>query len=473
MRLRHLVGSIAVLLLALSAHAQQLQFLLTTTSPSSAQDICSNHGLNFMATAWSDYSVNRGVYLVSAPAGATAASVQLSLSTDTSVFGVEQVQPAVVPELAGATVAQSTTGLVDTSFNSQLVNFFGALVPTLYNVQPATMLIHSNYARTQTGLSGAGLTVAVIDTGIDPSHPVFASVLVPGFDFTRNIAGSGSEMPDLDPDTAAVISQSTTGLVDGLHLVKVSSFGVAVLAQSTTGLVDGSSLSAFGHGTMTAGLVHLVAPAARIMPLKAFHSDGTSDTFNIVRAIYYAAENGVNIISMSFEIPQSSPALEAAIHYAQSKGIALVAAAGNDGSQTQVFPAAIPNVIGIGSTSLNDVKSSFSNFGSPDVFFAAPGEGVITSYPGGHYAAGWGTSFSAPMVAGSVALILQHNFQVNACGFSNLINPLSRAVQVQQMGHGRIDLAQAINNFGSSGSGGNKCTGVVYSSSSSDDGDDD
>jgi subtilisin family serine protease len=475
MRLRNLLTTISILLLAISVHAQQPQFLLTSASPETAQDICSRHGLNFVATAWSSYADGRGVYLVSAPAGSTASSVQSSLSTDSLVFAVEQVQSVVVPELAGATLAQSTTGLLDTSSNPQLVDFFGSLVPLLYNFQPATSLIRSNTARRVSGLSGAGLTVAVIDTGIDPTHPVFSSVLRPGFDFTRNTAGSASELADLDPDNAAVLAQSTTGLLDGLHLVQVSGFAVAILAQSTTGLLDSPGLSAFGHGTMTAGVIHVVAPAAKIMPLKAFRADGTSDTYNIVRAIYFAAESGVNIISMSFEIGQSSPALEAAIHYAQSKGIVLVASAGNDGFQTQVFPAAMGNVIGVGSTNPADVRSTFSNFGSPDVLFAAPGEGVITSYPGGHYAAGWGTSFSAPLVTGSVALILQHNFQNNICGFSHVVNPLSKAIQVPKMGHGRIDLLQVVNNFSNSGSGGSKCTGVVYPlpTATDDDNDDD
>jgi subtilisin family serine protease len=465
MRLRNLFGSISLLLFALAAHAQQPQFLLTTASPATAQDVCSRHGLNFVATAWSSYSAGRGVYLISAPAGSTASSVQSSLSTDSLVFGIEQVQAVSVPELAGATLTQSTTGLLDTSQNAHIVNFYGAQVPAFYSTQTATSLIRSNDALLQSGLSGAGLTVAVIDTGIDPLHPVFASVLVPGFDFTRETAGSASELADLDPNNAAVINQSTTGLLDGVYLVRVSGFAAAVLAQSTTGLLDSPLLSAFGHGTMTAGAVHLVAPAAKIMPLKAFHADGTSDTYNIVRAIYFAAENGANIISMSFEISQSSPALEQAVRYAQSKGIALVASAGNDGSQASVFPASLNNVIGIGSTNSTDVKSTFSNFGSADVMFAAPGEGVITSYPGGHYAAGSGTSFSAPLVAGSVALILQHNFQNNACGFSNVVNPLTKSVSVPQMGHGRIDLLQAIKNFGSPGSGG-QCTGVTYSSTS-------
>ena len=466
MRLRYLAGLIALLIVGISLQAQQASFLLTAASPASAQDICGRHGLNFVATAWSSYAANRGVYLVTAPGGSSPSQVMSDLSLDSSVFAVEQVQAVSVPEIAGAAsanVAQSTTGIIETLNNPIMVDFFGNSVPKDYRYQPATDLIRSNNALSTSGLSGAGLTVAVIDTGIDPNHPLFTSVLAPGFDFTHNIAGSGSELSDLDPNSAAVLTQSTTGIIEGLQIVVLNGFTVAILDQSTTGIIEGQGLKGFGHGTMTAGLVHLVAPAAKIMPLKAFGPDGTSDTYNIVRAIYYAAENGANIISMSFEITQSSPALQAAVLYAQSKGLVLVAAAGNDAAQTSVFPAAFGNVIGVGSTSNVDARSSFSNFGSPDVAFAAPGEGVMTSFPGGHYAAGWGTSFSAPLVAGSVALILQHNQQVGRCGFSAVTGPLSKAVQVPQMGHGRIDLVQAFNNFSQS-SGGSCISSAGYSS---------
>jgi len=77
------------------------------------------------------------------------------------------------------------------------------------------------------------------------------------------------------------------------------------LDQSSTSILD-STLAEFGHGTMTAGIVHLIAPTAKIMPLKAFRADGSSNLSDIIRAIYYAADHGANVISMSFSLSQPS-----------------------------------------------------------------------------------------------------------------------------------------------------------------------
>jgi subtilisin family serine protease len=91
------------------------------------------------------------------------------------------------------------------------------------------------------------------------------------------------------------------------------------------------------------------------------------------------------------------------------------------------------------------VKSSFTNFGTNSVFIAAPGEGVITTYPGGNYAAGWGTSFSTPLVAGEAALVLQARPTYKV---GDVANAITRAVAVQQMGHGRVDLCLALSSIG-------------------------
>ncbi|HEX4606316.1 MAG TPA: S8 family serine peptidase, partial [Candidatus Angelobacter sp.] len=323
------------------------------------------------------------------------------IAADPDVQSFEHNRVLTVPELSGATIAsltQSTTSILDGLPGRTVVNYYGSSVASNYVKQPATALTRHGEVQSGSNLTGAGVTVALIDTGVDPSHPALLQVLAPGFNFI-NESNSPSEMGDLSPAVAAALSQSTTSILDGQNLVQLNAFTVAILSQSTTSILDGPP-SAFGHGTMTAGLVHLIAPSASIMPLKAFAGDGSSDLFNIIRAIYYAADHGANVINMSFEIAQSSPALQNAIQYATSKNVVVVAASGNDGRQILVFPAAYNTVIGVGSTNNTDAKSSFTNFGTNAVFIAAPGEGVITTYPGGNYAAGWGTSFSSPLVAG-------------------------------------------------------------------------
>src|SRR6185312_415524 len=102
---------------------------------------------------------------------------------------------------------------------------------------------------------------------------------------------------------------------------------VAVLDQRTVAVLDGTKYAAFGHGTMTAGIVHLVAPQAKIMPLKAFGPDGSGYESDIIRAIYYGAANGANVMNMSFDFATYSKELATAVKYVQGKGIIVVASA--------------------------------------------------------------------------------------------------------------------------------------------------
>jgi subtilisin family serine protease len=421
------------LLMGLSLWAQD-NFVLVT-SPAKVRDVCGRHGLTQLTKGSS-----HGVFLVS------TSSVDPSISSDSAVQSFEHDRALGVPELSGATVAnltQSSTSILDGLPGRTVVNYYGSLVPSNYVTQPATAIIRQLDLQAASGFTGTGITVAVIDTGVDTSHPALQSTLVSGFNFISNVADP-SELVDLTPDMDAALAQSSTSILDGQNLVQMNSSTMAILSQSSTSILDGPP-GEFGHGTMTAGLVHLVAPGAQIMPLKAFAGDGSSDLFNIVRAIYYAADNGANVISMSFEIAQGSPALQDAIQYALSKNVVVVAASGNDGGQILVFPSAYNSVIGVGSTSNTDTRSSFTNFGTNSVFIAAPGEGVITTYPGGNYAAGWGTSFSAPLVAGEAALVLQARPTYKT---GDVANAISRAIAVQQMGHGRADLCLALSSIG-------------------------
>jgi subtilisin family serine protease len=152
---------------------------------------------------------------------------------------------------------------------------------------------------------------------------------------------------------------------------------------------------------------------------------------------------------MSFSMAQSSPGLQAAIQYALGKNVTMIASSGNDGLKTLVYPASYGGVQGIGSSTNTDLRSTFSNYGSGVVTFAAPGEGVITTYPGSNYAAGWGTSFSTPMFAGAASLVLQARPTAKP---GDITNALSKTKQISDMGYGRIDLYQSLMNLvGSSG----------------------
>src|SRR6202008_4470883 len=249
-------------------------------------------------------------------------------------------------------------------------------------------------------ISGTGV-VAVIDTGVDVNHPGLVAVLLPGYDFTRNQPGA-SEWLDVP-----LLNGTTSQTNEAPDPVVVQQSSAAILDQSSAAILDGGPYSAFGHGTMTCGLVHLVAPSTRILPLKAFTSNGTGYLSNIIAALYYAVSHNANIVNMSFDVKTSSAALNQAVSYANQKGLVLVAAAGNESTSAPVYPAALDGkVAGIASTTDWDARSSFSNYGNTDVWVAAPGEYVISTFPGGTYGSASGTSFSSPLVAGTSALFL-------------------------------------------------------------------
>jgi subtilisin family serine protease len=195
---------------------------------------------------------------------------------------------------------------------------------------------------------------------------------------------------------------------------------------------------------MTAGIVHLVAPQANIMPLKSFSANGTGYASDILRAIYYAVNHGAKVINMSFDFTSSSQELATAINYATTRGVICVASAGNDGKMENVYPASLPNVIDVASTSDNNTPSSFSNYGAPPVWLSAPGEAVMSTYPYNTYAAGWGTSFSTPMVAGTVALMAGTNgLLLNKEEAAEALSYAQR-IPYSQFGYGVLDTYQAL-----------------------------
>jgi subtilisin family serine protease len=325
-------------------------------------------------------------------------------------------------------VTAAPAGLSDTT----PVNYSGTTVWNGYVNQPAANIVRVSAAQTTFNVTGRGI-VADIDTGVDPNHPVLQPVLLHGYDFTRNQPG-GSEMTDY---TGPPPSGSTS------NIAQVNQSTAAVLDQSTAAVLDTSQYAAFGHGTMVMGIIHLVAPQAQLLPLKAFSSDGTAYLSNILHAVYYGVQSGANIINMSFDMKSNSPEFSKSMDYANQNSVICAASAGNDGIQEIVYPAAYQNdVMGVASTSDTDTRSSFSNYGNAIVWVAAPGEGIISTYPFSTYAAGWGTSFSAPFVSGAAALLRNRQSNINEARTAAAV---AHAVPIgPDMGHGRLDLIQAL-----------------------------
>jgi hypothetical protein len=341
--------------------------------------------------------------------------------------------------------AQATNppgGLWDT----EPVSYYGTTVPEGFVEQPAAQIIRVSQAHGAFKVSGKGI-IADIDTGVDPNHPALHAVLLAGYDFTRNQVG-GSEMTDIgyssgsscsssNPCQVAYVNQHTAAMLD--------QHTAAMLDQHTAAMLDNSKYSAFGHGTMVAGVLHLVAPTAKIMPLKAFHADGSANISDIIHAIYYAVQNHANVINMSFNLTAPSQELTNAITFATNNNVISVASSGNDGKEEIVYPAALSDVMGAASTNNSDQRSTFSNYGNQIVWVAAPGEAIITTYPFGFYAAGWGTSFSSPLVAGTASLV------VNLAPVSNqkvAAWAIGHAVWIgPNMGDGRLDIYKALSSI--------------------------
>jgi Subtilase family len=435
-----LAGVLLSLLWAAPAKAQNGVIVRTTLGLPGLQSLCLLQNCTVVGAAL-DGALNQ-VFLLTTPLNPQTLVNTLLLLPGIVNAEVDQILSLVgaanlVPASLPSTLLSDRT-LVPYPANS------ASMVWNSYATQPAAGVVEVQTAQTQFKVAGTGI-VADIDTGVDPNHPALQGVLLPGYDFTRNQAG-GSEMTDLPATFTQPTPCSSTTCPSA---VQVNQESAAILDQPSAQILNtNTQLAAFGHGTMVMGVIHLVAPTAQLLPLKAFKSDGTANLSNILRAIYYAAQNNANVINMSFDTKTASTELKNALDYANLLGVVSVASAGNDGVQETVYPAALQTdvmgVASVGSTTATDgTRSTFSNFGSAIVWVAAPGEEIITTYPFSTYAAGWGTSFSAPFVSGAGAL---------ARGLKTALTEAVVATAIAQaaplsdpgMGHGRLDLVPAL-----------------------------
>jgi thermitase len=249
------------------------------------------------------------------------------------------------------------------------------------------------------------------------------------FTSTKNALTVAAGKPDADVD-AVEAWDVTTG--DGIK-VAVLDTGVATdnedIAANVVLHANFSTAATgednYGHGTHVAGIIAAikdtegvsgVCPDCSILDGKVLNDDGSGSTSAIANGINWAVANGAKVINMSLGQRVSSRALEAAVNNAWNKGVVIVAAAGNAGTQAPIYPGAYPNVIAVAATDNNDAKASFSTYGKW-VDVAAPGVNIYSTFPKHPFALGTqngremgydiisGTSMASPVVAGVAALV--------------------------------------------------------------------
>lgn len=436
-----LAGALAALLWAAPAKADSGVIVRTTLGLQGIQSLCLLNNCTVVGNL--DGTLNQ-VFLLTTPLNPQTLVNVLRTLPGIANAEVDQVLSLVPVGALNQLPAPLPAGLLSGRTLGAYPPNSGTLVWDSYVNQPAAGIVKVSQAQSQFGISGNGI-LADIDTGVDPNHPALQGVLLAGYDFTRNQAGA-SELNDLTASDFPAYPPPTCSSATCPSPAKVNQSTAAVLDQSTAAVLDGKvQYAVFGHGTMAMGVIHLVAPTAKLLPLKAFHADGTGNLSDILRAIYYAVQNNANVINMSFDLKTSSPELKNALDYASQLNVICAASAGNDGQGPPlvVYPAALQtDVMGVASTNNTDARSSFSNYGNTIVWVAAPGEAIVTTYPFSTYSAGWGTSFSAPFVSGAAGLLRSVRTDVNE---SLAASAVAHAQFVgADMGNGRLDLLMAL-----------------------------
>lgn len=267
--------------------------------------------------------------------------------------------------------------------------------------------------------SGAGITIGIIDTGIDWDHEDLRDALAisPKEDLNGN--GRFDAWP-YDQERAGIwgdlngIDDDENGMVDDV-------IGADFVDQEFRNLGDDRwydpvPFDEHGHGTLVAGVIAAtkdnqkgiagLAHGARLRAIRAFDATGSAEEDDIAAGLLYAASNGVHIVNMSFGDKVNSPLMQDAIEYAREQGCILVASAGNSGQVSTQYPANYTGVIAVAATTSKDIRAPFSSSG-PVVALSAPGQAIMTTSVNSRYRTVSGTSFSAPYVAATAALLLE------------------------------------------------------------------
>lgn len=295
---------------------------------------------------------NRNIYLVRIPDGVDPDMFKASAEAYPETVWAELNYFGQVPEARGRCFY--TTDGIDAQ---------------LYLDHPAWARINLAGAQVQT--TGDGTVVAIVDSGIDTAHITLSNAIAPG---GWNFVEQNGNVEDIgdgeDNDNDGEIDEMT------------------------------------GHGTHVAGIVRMIAPDALLMPIKVLDSEGLSDNFIVAQGIFHAIDEGVDVINVSVGSTYDSNAVRDAVWEAQQSGIIVVAAGGNvDTRLPEEYPALNDGAISVASTNGTGQKAYFSNY-HENFVISAPGEAIVSTFPGNAYAAWDGTSMSTPMVSGVAALLL-------------------------------------------------------------------
>ncbi|HRZ02141.1 MAG TPA: S8 family serine peptidase [Burkholderiaceae bacterium] len=250
---------------------------------------------------------------------------------------------------------------------------------------------------------GSGVTIAILDTGVDASHPDLAGSIVAGWNFYNNTA-----------DTTDVYNHGT---------------GVA-----------GTAAAAINNALGVAS----VAGQARIMPMKISDDTGYGSWSAMAQALSYAADRGVRVANISYNASPSS-SVRSAAQYFKDKGGLVFVSAGNNG--TRESTSATTALIGVSATDSNDARTSWSSYGA-HVSLSAPGTGIYTTTRGGGYVSEAGTSFSSPVAAGAAALVMAANPKLSSLQVEQILfataQDLGTAGRDEFFGYGRVDVGAAV-----------------------------
>lgn len=289
-----------------------------------------------------------------------------------------------------------------------------------YLAQPAISTVKIPQARAIT--QGLNEVIAILDTGIDPTHPLFTTV----------------------PNQATIVqAQNYTVRPPDANVVESRN----LVDDDGDGVVD----RGFGHGTHVAGIVYTGARKATLRIYKVLDDEGRGTACALAMAIKAAADYGVHVINLSLRLDVDDPMIHHVIDYATDRGIAVVASAGNRDSYIPQYPAAYDGVISVTAVDNLDVRAKFANYGST-IDISAPGVEIVSPIPSyfgvGNYAIASGSSMATAFVSAAIALNDARETLLNPQEATGSV--LSGAIDITEqnpgilLGSGRVDLYNSV-----------------------------